>query len=69
MGYDDLKVVEAREFLHSIAEGRPHGAHLGDAVRAAEVLDALAASAEEGAWVGVPTGAGIPVAPAGTGRP
>jgi len=51
MGYDDLKVIEARHFLRSIAEGRPHGATLEDAVRSAEALDAMVASAESRAWV------------------
>ncbi|GGQ68299.1 Gfo/Idh/MocA family protein [Couchioplanes azureus] len=51
MGYDDLKVIEAWHFLRSIAEGRPYGATLDDAVRAAEVLDAMAVSAETRAWV------------------
>jgi hypothetical protein len=56
MGFDDLKVVEARDALVSIAQGRPVGAGLPDAVRTAVVLDALAASAESGCRVDVPTG-------------
>ncbi|GAB2576256.1 Gfo/Idh/MocA family oxidoreductase [Streptomyces capparidis] len=51
MGYDDLKVIEAHEFLRSVAEGRPYGATLDDAVRAAAALDAMAASARTGGWV------------------
>lgn len=51
MGYDDLKVIEAYHFLRSIAEGTPHGATLDDAVRSAAALDAMARSAERGAWV------------------
>jgi predicted dehydrogenase len=54
MGYDDLKVVEAWRFLRSIAEGRPYGATLADAVHSAAVLDAMAESAERRAWVNVP---------------
>ncbi|MFE6171206.1 Gfo/Idh/MocA family protein [Streptomyces sp. NPDC056464] len=53
MGYDDLKVVEAYRFLRSIAEGTSHGATLADAVHSAAVLDAMARSAESGAWVAV----------------
>jgi predicted dehydrogenase len=53
MGYDDLKVVEAHRFLRSIAEGVPYGATLTDAVHSAAVLDAMARSAEHGAWVEV----------------
>ena len=54
MGYDDLKVIEAYNFLRSIAEGTPHGATLDDAVRSAEALDAMAESAPTGAWVSLP---------------
>ena len=53
MGYDDLKVIEAHRFLRSIAEGRPHGATLPDAVHSAAVLEAMVRSAESGAWVSV----------------
>ncbi|MET9972309.1 Gfo/Idh/MocA family oxidoreductase [Streptomyces sp. NPDC006356] len=56
MGYDDLKVVEAYRFLRSVAEGTPQGATLDDAVRGAAVLDAMARSAESGAWVDVAAG-------------
>jgi predicted dehydrogenase len=56
MGYDDLKVVELRDLLASVAAGRPVGVGLDDAVRAAVVLDALADSAARGARVDVPTG-------------
>jgi predicted dehydrogenase len=54
MSYDDLKVVEARDFLQAIADGRPCGAGLPDAVRAAEVMDALVRSAAGRSWVDVP---------------
>lgn len=51
MSYDDLKVVEAYNFLRSVAEGVAYGATLDDAVRSAEVLEAMTASAERGRWV------------------
>ena len=51
MGYDDLKVVEAYRFLRSVAEGTSYGATLADAVHSAAALDAMARSAESGAWV------------------
>ncbi|MGW0826125.1 Gfo/Idh/MocA family protein [Streptomyces sp. NPDC002845] len=51
MGYDDLKVIEAHRFLHSVAEGTPCGATLDDAVASARALDAMARSAERRAWV------------------
>ncbi|MGW1394574.1 Gfo/Idh/MocA family protein [Streptomyces nigra] len=53
MGYDDLKVVEAYRFLRSIAEDRPCGATLEDAVHSAAVLDAMVRSADSGSWVDV----------------
>ena len=53
MGYDDLKVIEAYRFLRSIADGRPYGATLADAIRSAEALDALERSVATGAWVSV----------------
>ncbi|MEV6485860.1 Gfo/Idh/MocA family oxidoreductase [Streptomyces sp. NPDC051576] len=51
MGYDDLKVIEAYRFLRSVAEGKPYGATLTDAVRSAAVVDAMVRSAESGTWV------------------
>ncbi|WP_285115473.1 Gfo/Idh/MocA family oxidoreductase [Leifsonia sp. fls2-241-R2A-40a] len=54
LSYDDLKVIEAEGFLQAVA-GVPgaDGAGLADAVAAAEVLDAIAASSESGARVTV----------------
>jgi predicted dehydrogenase len=51
MGYDDLKVIEAYEFLRSIADGNPHGSTLADAVRSARAIDAMVESAASGGWV------------------
>ena len=53
MGFDDLKVIEASNFLRSIADGTPHGTTLTDAVRSAATLDAMARSAETRTWVEV----------------
>jgi predicted dehydrogenase len=53
MSYDDLKVVEAARFVQSIATGTPVGATVADAVRRAQLLDAIEASARTGAWVEV----------------
>jgi predicted dehydrogenase len=55
MGFDDLKVIEAYNFLRSITEGAAHGATVADAVRSAATLDAMARAAEAGSWVKVPT--------------
>jgi predicted dehydrogenase len=54
MSYDDLKVIEAYNFLRSVADGVPYGATLDDAVRSAEALEAMTASAEQGTWVSLP---------------
>ncbi len=54
MGFDDTKVVEARNFLRSIAESRPCGAGVVDAVRAAEAVEALVESASGRRWVDLP---------------
>ncbi|MGW1622443.1 Gfo/Idh/MocA family protein [Streptomyces sp. NPDC002172] len=51
MGYDDLKVIEARNFLRSVAEGTSYGPTLEDAVRSATALDAMSRSAAQGSWV------------------
>jgi hypothetical protein len=44
-------VIEAYNFLSSIADGTPHGTTLADAVHSATALDAMSRSAESGAWV------------------
>lgn len=51
MGYDDLKVIEAHRLVESIATGTPLGATIDDAVRAAQLVDALAESAQDHRWV------------------
>ncbi|WP_406165387.1 Gfo/Idh/MocA family protein [Streptomyces sp. NBC_00996] len=51
MGYDDLKVIEAQNFLRSIADNTPYGATVVDAVHSAAALDAMSRSAERGSWV------------------
>jgi predicted dehydrogenase len=53
MSYDDLKVIEAHNFLRSAAEGTGYGATLDDAVHSAAALEAMTASAERGCWVTV----------------
>jgi predicted dehydrogenase len=63
MSYDDLKVIEARNFLSSIAEGTAHGATLDDGVRSAVALEAMLRSAERGTWMR------LPLSTAGPSRP
>jgi predicted dehydrogenase len=51
MGYDDLKVVEAYRLVQSIATGKPHGAAVEDALRVAEIIEAMTESARSRRWV------------------
>ena len=51
MGFDDLKVVELHRLVQSIDTGQPVGATIDDALRAAELVDAIADSADRRAWV------------------
>jgi predicted dehydrogenase len=51
MGYDDTKVVEARNFVRAIAGEAVELATLDDAVASATVLDAMVASHQSGQWV------------------
>jgi predicted dehydrogenase len=53
VGFDDLKVIEARRLVESIATGKPVGATIHDALAAARVVDAMLESAEQRAWVGL----------------
>lgn len=53
MSYDDLKVIEARNFLRSIAEGTPYGATTADAVKSSAALDAMTRSVASGGWESV----------------
>jgi predicted dehydrogenase len=51
MGYDDLKVVEARRLAESIGTGKSVGATIEDAVATARLVDAMVMSFEEKRWV------------------
>ncbi|MEV2213337.1 Gfo/Idh/MocA family oxidoreductase [Streptomyces sp. NPDC050997] len=55
MGFDDLKVIEAKKFLTALAGGEQRNATIHDAHQDAEVLAAVAASAEDGLWHPVST--------------
>jgi predicted dehydrogenase len=54
MGYDDLKVIEARKFLQAVSGGEQHLATVHDAHAVAEVLSAAELSAASGGWRRVP---------------
>ncbi len=51
IGFDDLKVIEARRLIESIATGSPVGATIHDALAAAKVVDAMITSSEQRKWV------------------
>jgi len=50
MGYNDLKVIEARLFLESIVDGVQRAPGVEEMASAARVLDAVARSCESRAW-------------------
>jgi predicted dehydrogenase len=51
MGYDDLKVVEARKFVEAIVDGKQLNSNINDAVASAAVLAAAEESAASRQWV------------------
>lgn len=62
MGYDDLKVIEAKKFLESFAGGPQLNCNINDAVASARVVSAAEKSAESGAWVTLPVEPGTTAA-------
>ncbi len=50
IGYEDMKMIEALEFLRSVAEGRPHTPGFDVALANASVAAAMVRSWESGAW-------------------
>jgi predicted dehydrogenase len=50
MGYDDLKVIEAKKFLVAVGGGEQRNSTIAEAYADAEVIAATAASARDGAW-------------------
>jgi predicted dehydrogenase len=50
MGYDDLKVIEAKKFLVAVVGGERRNSTIAEALADAEVIAATAASARDGAW-------------------
>jgi predicted dehydrogenase len=51
MGFDDLKVIEARKFLESFIGTKHLNSNINDAVSSAAVIDAAERSAESGQWI------------------
>jgi predicted dehydrogenase len=54
MGYDDLKVIEAKKFLVAVTGGDAGACTIDDAQSASEVVSAAVASAASDSWVKVP---------------
>ena len=55
MGYDDLKVIEARKFIEAFLGGPALNSNIQDAVAAARVVDAIEVSAGTRQWTTVPS--------------
>jgi len=53
MGYDDLKVIEAKKFLEAFIGGKAINSNIHDAVAAARVVDAVEVSNESRQWVAI----------------
>ena len=53
LGYDDLKTIEAAEFLHRVSSGTGPGPTLDDAVAAARVAASADHASRSGGWVTV----------------
>ena len=54
MGYDDLKVIEAKKFLVAVTGGEQRNSTIEEALADASVIAAIAASAVDGQWHQVP---------------
>lgn len=50
MGFDDLKVIEAKKFLLAVAGGEEANSNIHDAASAAAIVSAAETSAETGQW-------------------
>jgi predicted dehydrogenase len=53
MGYDDLRVIEARNFLEAIRDGEQREPGVEEMVACARVLRAIERSSDTGAWEAV----------------
>ncbi|KAB1644335.1 MULTISPECIES: Gfo/Idh/MocA family protein [unclassified Pseudoclavibacter] len=58
MGYDDLKVIEARKFLEAVTGAGQANSNIHDAVAANSVVTAAEQSAADGRWQQIPDEAG-----------
>jgi predicted dehydrogenase len=63
MGYDDLRVIEARNFLAAVRDGEQRGPGLQEMVATGHVLDAIERSNAGGAWEAARAAAPVGTAP------
>jgi predicted dehydrogenase len=68
MGYDDLKVIEAKKFLLAVTGDEHRNATIDDAHAVAEVVSAAEASAAGGTWQPVPEVPGATYGGEGAGK-
>lgn len=54
MGFDDMKTVEAAQFIESVLTGEQRAPSVADGWAAAEIDEAAVASAADGRWHDVP---------------
>jgi hypothetical protein len=50
MGFDDLKIIEAKKFVQSFLGREYLNSNIHDAVAASRVVDAALSSSEDGLW-------------------
>jgi predicted dehydrogenase len=62
MGFDDLKIIEARKFLEAVVGNQQLNSNINDAVSAAAVCEAVERSSESGQWVSLAPIAGVTAA-------
>jgi predicted dehydrogenase len=60
IGYGETKIIECYDLMKAIVDGTPATPNFGDGLQIARIAEAIAASAESGAWVDVPALAGAP---------
>ncbi|MEY2534566.1 MAG: hypothetical protein QOF29_2476, partial [bacterium] len=53
MGYDDLRVIEAKSFLEAVRDGEQREPGVDEMVACARVLEAIERSSDSGAWEAV----------------
>ena len=53
LGFEDIKLIEALEYLQAVVEQRPHHPGFDDALAVASVMDAMVRSWSSGSWVDV----------------